>query len=94
VGLVDGENHGAVALVGLGREGSLDLGDEVGLVEAGRLPERRGQRRVQAPYSYLGVGEVDQGVTGGVEAVGGRAQGDGFPGPDFTGQGAEAAEPR
>jgi hypothetical protein len=29
-------------LVGLGGECCLDLGDEVGLVEAGWLPERRG----------------------------------------------------
>jgi len=80
VGLADREDDGPVPLVGFGGEGCLDLGDEVGLVEAGRLPEGGGQRPVQAADPYLRVREVDQGVAGGVEAVGGGAQRRGFPG--------------
>jgi len=42
----------------------------------------------------LGVREVDEGVAGGVQAVDGGAEGGGLAGPDFSGDDAEAAEPR
>ena len=41
--------------------------------------------------AYLGVREVNEGVAGGVQAVGGGAQGDGLPGTDLAGQDPEAA---
>ena len=91
VRLVDGEDDVAAPLVGLGGERGLDLGDEVAVVEPGRLAQCGGQRPVQAPDPDLGVGEVDQGVAGGVEAVGGGAQRGGFPGADLAGQDADAA---
>ena len=94
VRFVDGEDDVAVALVGFGGECCLDLGDEVGGVEAGGLAERGGQGAVDAPDADLGVGEVDEGVAGRVEAVGGGAERGGFPGADFSGQDADAAEPR
>ena len=49
VRFVDGEDDVAVALVGFGGECCLDLGDEVGGVEAGGLAERGGQGAVDAP---------------------------------------------
>jgi hypothetical protein len=94
VRFIDGEDDVAVALVGFGGERGLDLGDEVGGVEAGGLAERGGQGAVDAPDADLGVGEVDEGVAGGVEAVGGGAERRGFPGADFSCQDADAAEPR
>jgi len=48
VRFVDGEDDVAVALVGFGGERGLDLGDEVGGVEAGGLAERGGQGAVDA----------------------------------------------
>src|SRR5260370_37049822 len=64
VRFVDGEDDVAVALVGFGGECCLDLGDEVGGVEAGGLAERGGQGAVDAPDAGLGGGEVDEGVAG------------------------------
>src|SRR5882672_2408146 len=72
-------------------ERGLDLGDEVGGVEAGGLAERGGQGAVDAPDADLGVGQVDEGVAGRVEAVGGGAERGGFPGADFSCQDADAA---
>src|SRR2546427_5098497 len=77
VRFVDGEDDVAVALVGFGGECCLDLGDEVGGVEAGGLAERGGQGAVDAPDADLGVGEVDEGVAGRVEGGGGGAGGGG-----------------
>src|SRR5256885_6946080 len=80
VRFVDGEDDVAAALVGFGGECCLDLGDEVGGVEAGGLAERGGQGAVDAPDADLGVGEVDEGVAGRGEARGGGAGGGGvFP---------------
>src|SRR5256885_14839602 len=70
VRFVDGEDDVAVALVGFGGECCLDLGDEVGGVEAGGLAERGGQGAVDAPDADLGGGGGDGGVAGG--GVGGR----------------------
>lgn len=63
-------------------------------MEAGGLAERGGYRAVQAAHADLGVGQVDDGVPGGVQAAGGSADGDGLPGSDLPGQRPEAAEPR
>ena len=79
------------ALVGFGGERRLDLGDEVGGVEAGGLAEGLGDGAVDAADPDLGVGQVDEGVAGGVEAVGGGAERNRLPGADFAGQDAEAA---
>src|SRR2546426_12070961 len=87
VRFVDGEDDVAVALVGFGGECCLDLGDEVGGVEAGGLAERGGQGAVDAPDAGLGVGEGDGGVVGRVGAVGGGGGRGGVAGPDFAGAG-------
>ena len=94
VRLIDGQDHVPAPLVGFGGERRLDLGNEVGGVEAGGLAEGLGDGTVDAPYPDLGVGQVDEGVAGGVQAVGGGAQRDRLPGADFSRQDAEAAEPR
>jgi hypothetical protein len=83
VRLVDRDDDVPVFLFCLGGEGGFDLGDEGGVVEAGGLAERGGHRAVQAAHSDLGVGQVDQGVPGGVQAVGGGAEGDGLPRADL-----------
>src|SRR2546429_9188165 len=72
VRFVDGEDDVAVALVGFGGECCLDLGDEVGGVEAGGLAERGGQGAVDAPDADLGGGEGGEGVVG---RGGGRRRG-------------------
>src|SRR2546429_97308 len=77
VRFVDGEDDVAVALVGFGGECCLDLGDEVGGVEAGGLAERGGQGAGDAPDADLGVGEVDEGVAGGLAGLGGGGGGGG-----------------
>jgi len=94
VRFVDGEDDVAVALVGLGGERGLDLRDEGRVVETGCLPECQGDGPVDSPDADLGVGEVDEGVAGGVQAVDGGAEGGGLAGPDFSGDDAQAAEPR
>jgi hypothetical protein len=80
-----------VPLVGLGGEGGLDLGDEGGVVEAGCLAEGHGDGAVDAAHPDLGVGQVDQGVPGGVQPVGRGAQCHGLPGADLAGQHAQPA---
>src|SRR6185437_2473423 len=79
------------SFVGFGGEGGGDLGDEVGGVEAGGLAECLGDGAVDAADPDLGVWQVDEGVAGGVEAVGGGAQRRGLAGADFPGDDAEAA---
>ena len=64
----------AVSLVGFGGECRLDLGDEVGVVEAGGLAERRGHGAVDAAHPDLRVRQVDEGVAGGVQAGDGGAE--------------------
>jgi len=91
VRLVDRDDDVPVFLICLGGQGGLDLGDEGGVVEAGRLAERGGHRAVQAAHPDLGVGQVDQGVPGGVQAVGGGAQGDRLPRADLPRYHPEAA---
>ncbi len=80
-----------VALAGLGGQGGLDLGDQRGVVEAGRLAQGGGDGAVDPSGADLGVGQVDQGVAGGVQPVGGGADGHGLPGADLPGQHPEAA---
>ena len=86
VRLIDRDDDVPVFLLGLGGEGGLDLGDEGGVVEAGGLAERGGHRAVQAAHPDLGVGQVDQGMPGGVQAVGGGAEGDSLPRADLPGK--------
>jgi hypothetical protein len=49
-----------VFLVGLGGQRGLDLGDQGGVVEAGRLAERGGHGAVNAAYPDLRVRQVDE----------------------------------
>jgi hypothetical protein len=79
------------SLVGLGGQGGFDLGYEGGVVEAWCLAQGQGYRSVDAAHAYLGVGQVDEGVAGGVQPVGGGAQGRCLPGADFAGQHPQAA---
>ena len=90
VGFVDGEDDVAVALVGLGGERGRDLGDEVAWWKRGAC-RGPGDGGVDAADPDLGVGQVDEGVAGGVEAVGGGAERGGLAGADLAGDDAEAA---
>ena len=75
----------------LGGERGLGLGDEGGVVEAGGLAEGGGDGAVDAAHPDLRVGQVDQGVAGGVQAGHGGAGGCRLAAADFAGQRAKAA---
>ena len=93
-GKIDGQQHVPVSFFCLGGERGLDLGDESGVVEAGGLAEGGGDGAVDAAHPDLRVGQVDQGVAGGVQAGYGGAGGYRLAAADFAGQRAQAAEPR
>jgi hypothetical protein len=84
-------DHVPVPLVCFGGQRRLDLRDQRGVVEAGRLAQRLGDRAVDAPHPDLRVGQVDQGVPGGVQAADSGADGRGLPGAGFPRQHPEAA---
>ena len=86
VGLVDDQDGGAAALVAFGGEHGGGLGGQPG-GSCGRAGRRRSVTivswRPRMPIS--GVGQVDDGVPGGVQAGQGGAHGDGLAGADQTG---------
>ncbi len=89
MGFVADDGDGAAAFVVLGGEQCGGLRDQVGFVEPGYAAERGDDPGVQAAGAGGGVGEVDDGVAGGVQIGDGGAHGDGFPGTDLTGDHAE-----
>src|SRR5215218_41205 len=91
VGLVD-DHHGGLGLLGLlGGQQLGGLGDQAGLVEAGRSAERSDDLGVQAALADAGVGQVDDGVADRVQACDGGAGGDGLAGADLAGDHADGA---
>ncbi len=78
VSLVDDEDHVAALLGELDVQRAFDLGDEGGVVEPGRLAQGGGDRAVQAAGADHGIGQVDDAVAGGVQAVGGSTDGHRF----------------
>jgi hypothetical protein len=65
--LVDDDDDPPVALGLFGFEELTRLGHDLGLVEARAATEGPDDRHVQAPGAEGRVGDVDEGVTGGVE---------------------------
>ncbi len=91
VGFVDDENDGLVALVGFGSEQVLGLADQRGTVEARGGAQGDHDVVVDAAGPDHRVGEVDDGVPGGVQAGHGGTCGHGLAGADLAADHADVA---
>jgi hypothetical protein len=86
VGFLDDQDGGAAAFVAFGGQDGGGLGGEPGAGPVGLAAEGGDDRLVQSADADHGVGQVDDGVPGGVEGGEDGADGDGFPGADFAGR--------
>jgi len=91
VGFVDEQDGGAGAFGVFGGEGVAGLGDQGRGVEAGVAAQGGDDVVVDAAGADGGVGDVDQVVAGGFQAVDGGAGGDGLADTDFAGDHGDAA---
>src|SRR6266545_2364306 len=89
VAFVDDQHGGAAAFGVLGGEGVGGLGGGGGGVGGGGAAEGGDDGVVDAAGAHGGVGQVDQGVAGWVEAGEGGADGDGLADADLAGEHAE-----
>jgi hypothetical protein len=89
VGLVDDQDGGAAAFGGLAGQDVVGLGGQGGGAVGGAAAEAGDDVVVDAADAGGGVGEVDDGVPGGVDAGQGGAGGDGLAGADLAGDDAE-----
>jgi hypothetical protein len=89
VGLVD-DDHAGLGLLGFfGGQQLGGLGDQGRFVEAGVAAQVADDLGVEATLADAGVGEVDDGVTHGVQCCHGGAGGDGLAGADLAGDHAD-----
>ena len=89
--LVQDEDGGSASLVAFCGQGCAGLGDQSrGQVRRGGA-ERGDDGLVDAADADHRVGQVDDGVAGGVQAGQDGADRDGFPGADFSGDHADGA---
>ena len=79
MGFVDHDDRGAAAFDLLDRERVDGLGDEGGVVGQGPVPEGGDDLVVDPTDPDGGVGQVDDGVSGGVQGGERGADGDGLP---------------
>ena len=91
MGLVDDQDGGLAALIALGGEHGGGLGGEPGVAAVGLAAEGGDDHLVQAADADHGVGQVDDGVPGGVQPGQDGADGDGLAGADFAGDHADGA---
>jgi hypothetical protein len=94
VGLVDDQDGGLAAFVALGGQHGGGLGGQPGAGPVGGPAEGRNDGLVQAADADHRVGEVDDGVPGGVQAGQDGADGDGLAGADLAGDDADGVQPR
>ena len=91
VGLVDDQDGGFAALVAFGGQDGGGLGGEPGAGAVGLAAEGGDDHLVQAADADHGVGQVDDGVPGGVQAGQDGADRGGLAGPDFACDDADRA---
>ena len=91
VGFVEDQDGGAAAFFAFGGEGFAGLGGQPGAEVGGGLAEGGDDLFVDAADPDHRVGQVDDGVPGGIQAGQDGADGDGFPGADFAGDDADGA---
>src|SRR5919198_1507841 len=91
VRFVEDQDGGAASFVAFGGEGGGGLGDQPGGQVRRGGAERGHDGFVDATDSDHGVGQVDDGVAGGVQAGEDGAHGDGLAGADFAGDYADGA---
>ncbi|HTS95607.1 MAG TPA: hypothetical protein VMI33_03225, partial [Streptosporangiaceae bacterium] len=84
MGLVEDQDGGLAALVALGGEHGAGLGGEPGVAAVGLAAEGRDDHLVQPAYADHRVGQVDDGVPGGVQAGQDGAHRDSLARPDFA----------
>jgi hypothetical protein len=93
VGFVDDQYGGAAAFVAFGGQDGGGLGGEPGSGAVGLPAEGGDDGFVQAADADHGVGQVDDGVPGGVQAGEHGADRDGLAGADFAGDDANIGAP-